>query len=244
VVRRQVGLTGISYYAMNQWLVACTQPPHLAAMCVWEGASDWYRELARHGGILCTLPPNTGTTLQVKTVQYGLGERAARNPVTGALICGDETLDEAQLATNRVDYAQLLREHECEDDFCELGCRTSPDHRAAAVRWQLGRPGPPPARQRRGVRARRVRAEWLEVHGLEQLDPLLHRLRSRSASAGSSTTSSRAEDNGWDRQPPLQLQIRRIDGTFEQTRNRRGRCRRPGGPTCISTPRRIAEPGE
>ncbi|MBV9956591.1 MAG: CocE/NonD family hydrolase, partial [Pseudolabrys sp.] len=38
----KVGLNGISYYGINQWHVASLQPPHLAAMCVWEGAADWY----------------------------------------------------------------------------------------------------------------------------------------------------------------------------------------------------------
>ncbi|MGH8870870.1 MAG: CocE/NonD family hydrolase [Acidimicrobiia bacterium] len=49
----RIGLAGISYYAMNQYQVAALQPPHLEAICPWEGASDWYREFARHGGILC-----------------------------------------------------------------------------------------------------------------------------------------------------------------------------------------------
>src|SRR2546422_8481205 len=30
------------------------QPPHLAAICIWEGAADYYRDLSHHGGILCT----------------------------------------------------------------------------------------------------------------------------------------------------------------------------------------------
>jgi len=34
----KIGLNGISYYAMNQWQVAALQPPHLAAICIWEGA--------------------------------------------------------------------------------------------------------------------------------------------------------------------------------------------------------------
>lgn len=49
-----MGLNGISYYAINQWHVASLQPPHLAAMFVWEGAADWYRDMTHHGGILCT----------------------------------------------------------------------------------------------------------------------------------------------------------------------------------------------
>ena len=50
----KVGMLGISYYAMNQWQVATKhQPPHLAAMCTWEGAADFYRDTYRHGGIKC-----------------------------------------------------------------------------------------------------------------------------------------------------------------------------------------------
>ena len=43
----KVGLNGISYYGMNQWQVAAQQPPHLAAICIWEGASDFYRDLSQ-----------------------------------------------------------------------------------------------------------------------------------------------------------------------------------------------------
>lgn len=46
-----VGLSGVSYLAVMQWFVAAEHPPHLAAINPWEGWSDTYRELARHGGI-------------------------------------------------------------------------------------------------------------------------------------------------------------------------------------------------
>ncbi len=45
----KVGLNGISYYGINQWHVASLRPPHLAAMCIWEGAADWYRDMTHHG---------------------------------------------------------------------------------------------------------------------------------------------------------------------------------------------------
>ncbi len=61
VVTGKVGLNGISYYGINQWHVASLQPPALAAMCVWEGAADWYRDMTHHGGIVSTFWP-TGTT--------------------------------------------------------------------------------------------------------------------------------------------------------------------------------------
>ncbi len=47
----RVGMTGVSYLAAIQYLVAPLRPPALAAINPWEGFSDWYREFAYHGGI-------------------------------------------------------------------------------------------------------------------------------------------------------------------------------------------------
>ena len=47
----RVGMSGVSYLAVTQWRVAALRPPHLAAINPWEGWTDTYRELARHGGI-------------------------------------------------------------------------------------------------------------------------------------------------------------------------------------------------
>ncbi len=47
----KVGMHGVSYLAWSQWKVAALNPPHLAAINPWEGVSDFYRELAFHGGI-------------------------------------------------------------------------------------------------------------------------------------------------------------------------------------------------
>ncbi len=51
----RVGMTGVSYLAAIQYLVAPLKPPALAAINPWEGFSDWYREFGLHGGI-----PETG----------------------------------------------------------------------------------------------------------------------------------------------------------------------------------------
>ena len=61
----KVGLNGISYYAMNQWQVAARQPPHLAAICVWEGASRLYRDMTTTAGSSapsCQLDPRCRST--------------------------------------------------------------------------------------------------------------------------------------------------------------------------------------
>lgn len=47
----KVGLSGVSYLAVSQWRVAELHPPHLAAINPWEGWTDTYREVVRHGGI-------------------------------------------------------------------------------------------------------------------------------------------------------------------------------------------------
>jgi uncharacterized protein len=48
----KVGLSGISYYAINQWFVANLQPPSLKAIIPWEGFADIYRDALYHGGLL------------------------------------------------------------------------------------------------------------------------------------------------------------------------------------------------
>lgn len=50
----RVGMSGVSYLAITQWAGASTRPPHLAAICPWEGFTDLYRDFARPGGILET----------------------------------------------------------------------------------------------------------------------------------------------------------------------------------------------
>lgn len=47
-----VGLNGVSYLAISQWMCASqTRPSHLKAITPWEGATDLGRDVIRHGGI-------------------------------------------------------------------------------------------------------------------------------------------------------------------------------------------------
>jgi len=47
-----VGMLGMSYFAMIQYGVAAQNPPHLKAIFPHDGAADMYRHWAYHGGIL------------------------------------------------------------------------------------------------------------------------------------------------------------------------------------------------
>ena len=106
----KIGLNGISYYAMNQWQVAALQPPHLAAICVWEGAADYYRDLSHHGGILCTFG-RAWFPSQVIRVQHGRGTRGYRSRMTGDWVSGPPTLSEEELGANRRDFYEDCWKH-------------------------------------------------------------------------------------------------------------------------------------
>ncbi len=47
-----VGMIGISYPAIIQYLVAAQQPPHLKTIVPHDGWGDMYRDIAHHGGIM------------------------------------------------------------------------------------------------------------------------------------------------------------------------------------------------
>jgi predicted acyl esterase len=110
----RVGLCGISYYAINQWLVASLQPPHLAAMIPWEGAADAYRDQARHGGILSNLFFELWYPRQVLAVQHGNPD-APVDPWLGESAGGPELSEEERAANRAAPTARL--EHELDDAY-------------------------------------------------------------------------------------------------------------------------------
>jgi predicted acyl esterase len=112
----KVGLCGISYYAINQWLVASLKPPHLAAMFAFEGAADCYRDISRHGGILTTFWDFL-IGHQILTIQNGVGIRGYRSKVTGDLVSGPMTLTDEQLAANYKDTFAGQKAHELDGQY-------------------------------------------------------------------------------------------------------------------------------
>jgi predicted acyl esterase len=214
----RVGLNGISYYAMNQWHVATLQPPHLAAMCVWEGSADWYRDMTHHGGIVNTFFANW-YDMQVKTVQYGLGERGPRSRATGALVCGDETLAEPELAKNRCDFGGNILAHPLDDAY----------HRARSPVWEKvtvpflsaanwGGQGLHPRGNFEGYVRAASKHKWLEAHGLEHWTHF-YTDYGRLLQKRFFDFFLKGEKNGWDRQPKVQLQVRHVDRFVERHEN-------------------------
>jgi len=120
----RVGLNGISYYAISQWLVASLQPKHLSAICAWEGAADFYRDQTRHGGILSTFWESLAPR-QIWRVQHGLGSRGLVSDLNGEPVSGDIDLTDEELVANRIDFAGEIRRHVVESDF----------HRSRSADW-------------------------------------------------------------------------------------------------------------
>jgi predicted acyl esterase len=214
----RVGLNGISYYAINQWHVASLQPPHLAAMCIWEGAADWYRDMTHHGGILCTFWANW-YDMQVKTVQYGLGARGPRSRVTGDPVCGPENLTEEELARTRGDLGAEILTHPFDDGY----------HKARSPIWSkvtvpflsAGNWGGQGLHLRGNVEGFMRAAspqKWLELHGLEHWTHF-YTDYGRLLQKRFFDYFLKGIDNGWGQEPRVRLQIRHVDRYVERTEN-------------------------
>ena len=203
----KVGMTGISYYAMNAWQVACLQPPHLAAFCAWEGSSDHYREALRHGGIASRFL-STWFQRAVVRVQHGLGERGPKSRATGEPVCGYDRISDEELRANRVDYERYVAEHALDDAECRA---RSPDWSQvkapflSAANW--GGQGLHTRGNFEGFLQAASRDKWLEAHGGAHWENFYtrdgERLQRRFFGH-----FLKGEDTGWTKQPRVELKIR------------------------------------
>ncbi len=214
----KVGLNGISYYGINQWHVASLQPPHLAAMCIWEGAADWYRDMTHHGGILSTFWENW-YDMQVKTVQYGAGERGKRSRVHGELVCGPEHLSQEELARNRCSFGDDIRAHPLDDAY----------HKARSPAWSKiktplfsaanwGGQGLHPRGNFEGFTRAAAKEKWLEAHGIEHWTHF-YTDYGREQQLRFFDHFLHGKDTGWSRQPKVRLQVRHIDRFEDRAEN-------------------------
>jgi uncharacterized protein len=247
----KVGLCGISYYAMNQWQVAALHPPHLAAMCVWEGAADFYRDASHHGGILSTFWQHWYPR-QVTRVQHGVGERGPRSPVTGEPVAGPETLTEEEMSRMRADFGADIRAHDLDDAY----------HRARSAHWDeitvpfltaanWGGQGLHTRGNFEGYLRAASPLKWLEVHGLEHWTHfytdyglgLAKRFFGRFLAG---------DEAAWRDQLPVQLQVRTVDGFAARAESEWPLARtewtrlylRPDGAAGVAGPALSTEPGD
>jgi len=209
----KVGLNGISYYGMNQWQVASLQPKHLAAMCVWEGAADYYRDMGHHGGIACRFA-ETWYREAIVPRQHGKGANGYKSRLNGEWISGPETLSEEELASNRTDYGADILAHPLVDDYWKA---RMPDYSKidvpllSAGNW--GGVGLHPRGNTEGYVNAASEQKWLEIHGL---DHFTHFYSDYGMDLQKRFFAHflKGEDTGWDQQPKVQLQVRHPHETF------------------------------
>ena len=209
----KVGINGISYYAMNQWNAGALQPPHLAALCIWEGSCDYYRELCRHGGILSDFL-NTWHPRQVAGVQHGVGDRGAKSLVTGEPVAGPPTLPPDVLAKNRTDTPGEAKAHKFADDYYAARTADFAQIEApllSAANW--GGMGLHTRGNFEGWLAAGSKQKWLEVHG----DTHFTHFYSKYGETLQKKFFGhflKGEDTGWNQQPRVSVNVRHPDETF------------------------------
>jgi uncharacterized protein len=205
----KVGLNGISYFAENQWQTAALQPEHLAAICTWEGAADFYRDMAHHGGIFCNGFTKAWSEAQVWSVQNGKGTNGYRSRLTGDWVSGPETLTPEQLAANRRDFYEDCLANKL--DTSQYWQSRMPDWSRvqtpllSSANW--GGQGLHPRGNFEGFVRSASEHKWLEVHGLEHWTEFYtdYGVALQKRFFGHFL---KGEDTGWTGQPKVQLQVR------------------------------------
>ena len=204
----KVGLNGISYYAINQWHVAALQPPHLSAMVPWEGAADMYRDWYRHGGILSNKFMETWYPRQVQTVQHGNPD-APKDHWMDEASTGPEKLSKDELAANHADNLANARAREMDDDWYQ---NQSPDWSKVVVPFvspaNWAGFGLHPRGNFEAFTQAASKQKWLEAHPGRHEEwfylPFGMALQKRFFDY-----YLKGEQNGWDKEPRVWLNLRR-----------------------------------
>ncbi len=207
----KVGLLGISYYAAGQWMIASLRPPHLTALLPWQGASDFYRDRTRQGGIFCSGFTRRWWTRSVLRNQHGNPESPFKDIDTGERNTGPLHLSEKELRENRVDYAGNILAHPLDDAWYR---ERSPDFGKidvpALVVANWGGLGLHLRGTILGYQRIASRDKWLKVQSgsyfltflLPENVALQRRFFDRHL---------KGIDNGWQREPRVEVSIRTVD---------------------------------
>ena len=212
----KVGLIGISYLSIKQWQVAALNPPHLAAICPWEGGCDLYRDWSHHGGILSNEFPTAWWPRQVLPNQHGNAATHHRDRDTGERTTGP-ALSDALLAGNRATHADDLLAHPLDDSWYR---QRSPDlGRIAVPLFSAGNWGGPGLHLRgniEGFMRAGSQQKWLDMHiGTHYESFYLPRYIERQKRFFAHFL--KGEPNGWDSEPTIQLEIRGPQGAVPRS---------------------------
>ncbi len=175
--------------------------------------------MTHHGGILCTFPENW-YDMQVKTVQHGAGERGKRSRVHGELVCGprDPERGGARGEPLRLRHGRSSS-HPLDDDLSRARSPIWSKVKTpllSAANW--GGQGLHPRGNFEGFVRAAAKEKWLEVHGIEHWTHF-YTDYGRELQKRFFDYFLHGKNNGWDKQPQVQLQVRHVDKFVERAEN-------------------------
>jgi uncharacterized protein len=205
----KVGLTGTSYHAINQWLVAARQPEGLAAILPWEGAFDYYREIAFSGGIPNIAAWKFWWDHQVVTDQHGNGTSPLVDMATGQRSTG-EALSPELLKQNRVSPVEAWGSQPLDGTFYQ-GRMPDPSRIVVPLLcvgnwegWSI-----------HGYVAAASKRKWLRIETGDHLTPFYSE-ESLAVQKRFFDHFLKGQKNGWESEAPVTVQVRRPDGSSWQ----------------------------
>jgi len=206
----KVGLLGISYYAAGQWMIAAMRPPHLAAILPWQGASDFYRDRTRQGGIFGSGFVRRWWPRSVLRNQHGNPESPFKDIDTGERNTGP-AFSQDELKNHRVDYPGNILAHPLDDAwYRSRSPELSKIDIPALVVANWGGLGLHLRGTIQGYLRIASREKWLKVQSgsyfltflLPENVALQRRFFDRFL---------KGIDNGWEREPKVEVSIRTLD---------------------------------
>lgn len=212
----KIGLLGVSYYAMTQWLVAAKQPPHLTAILPWEGASDHYRDETFHGGMFSNGFFERWYPMRALPRQHGMGKNGAMDPWLGEPCSGPETLSKEELAKNRRDYIVDTSKHKLVDDFHRE--RTADFSKIVVPLMSAGNWGGIGLHSRgnfEGCLRSASKQKWLSMH-VGKHEEYFYIPYGLDIQRRFFDHFLKGVDNGFEKEPPVQLTIRHPENKFEE----------------------------
>jgi len=205
----KVGLVGTSYHAINQWLVAARQPEGLAAILPWEGAFDYYREIAFTGGIPNVAAWKFWWEHQVVTDQHGNGASPLVDVVTGQRSTGEVRSPEL-LKQDRVGPVDAWLSQPLDGAFYQ---ERTPDPSRIVVpllcvgNWE--------GWSEKGYVAAASKAKWLRIETGDHLTPFYSE-ESLAVQKRFFDHFLKGQKNAWESEAPVMVQVRRPDGVSWQ----------------------------
>lgn len=185
----KVGLSGVSYLALSQWAAAATRPPHLAAITPWEGFTDFYRDVARPGGVRedgLLIVWTRGTARTRKDSNVDLRRQQVARPVV------DEWWTARDPEVEKIDVPALICGSFSDHNLHTRGSFEGYRRIGSPQKWLYTHRGP----------------KWAEYYGAEALAEQTrffdHFLR--------------GEENGQDDVPPVRLEVREDADTITSVR--------------------------